>query len=82
MIQDDIKAQPMNVEPIAGDAQPILGELARLREEHGDLDLAISALEKTSPINQLQVQRLKKRKLFLKDRISQLEDMLTPDIIA
>jgi hypothetical protein len=57
-------------------------ELARLREEHSDLDLAIDALEKMAQVNQIQIQRLKKRKLFLKDQISVLEDRLMPDIIA
>jgi len=57
-------------------------ELARLREEHRDLDSAIDALERLGPINQVQIQRLKKRKLYLRDRISYLEDQLTPDIIA
>ena len=57
-------------------------ELARLREEHRDLDSAIDALERLGPVNQIQIQRLKKRKLYLKDRISQIEDALTPDIIA
>lgn len=57
-------------------------ELARLREEHRDLDSAIDALERVGAINQVQVQRLKKRKLYLKDRIAQIEDALTPDIIA
>lgn len=57
-------------------------ELARLRQEHRDLDAAIEALEKSATGDQLQVQRLKKRKLILKDRISFVEDELTPDIIA
>lgn len=57
-------------------------ELARLREEHRDLDSAIDALERLGPVNQVQIQRLKKRKLYLRDRISHLEDQLTPDIIA
>lgn len=57
-------------------------ELARLKEEHGDLDAAIDALKRMVAGDQLQIQRLKKRKLFLKDRIAQLEDQLTPDIIA
>lgn len=57
-------------------------ELARLREEHRDLDSAIDALERLGPVNQIQIQRLKKRKLYLRDRISYLEDQLTPDIIA
>lgn len=66
-----------------GDEQDILAaELSRLREEHRDLDMAIGALEHVGPADQLQIQRLKKRKLFLKDRISFIEDQLTPDIIA
>lgn len=57
-------------------------ELARLREEHRDLDVAIEALERVGAGDRLQIQRLKKRKLGLKDRMSFLEDQLTPDIIA
>ena len=57
-------------------------ELAQLKEEHRDLDTAIEALERIAAGDQLQVQRLKKRKLALKDRIAHLEDQLTPDIIA
>jgi hypothetical protein len=57
-------------------------ELARLKEEHRDLDGAIEALESMVAGDQLQIQRLKKRKLILKDRISYLEDQITPDIIA
>jgi hypothetical protein len=57
-------------------------QLARLQQEHRDLDTAISALQHTPGSDQLQVQRLKKRKLHLRDRISYIEDQLTPDIIA
>ena len=57
-------------------------ECARLREEHRDLDMAIEALHTVATVDQLQMQRLKKRKLVLRDRISFLEDQLTPDIIA
>lgn len=57
-------------------------ELSRLKQEHRDLDSAIEALEDMTGGDQLQVQRLKKRKLILKDRMSFLEDQLTPDIIA
>ncbi|WP_264599813.1 YdcH family protein [Rhodobium gokarnense] len=57
-------------------------ELARLREEHRDLDTAIEAMVANARADHLQVQRLKKRKLVLKDRISQLEDDTLPDIIA
>ncbi len=56
--------------------------LAALRSEHRDLDIAISALLETGGPDQLQVARLKKRKLKLRDQIVVLEDYLTPDIIA
>jgi hypothetical protein len=58
------------------------GQLARLRQEHRDLDAAIDALHNTPTADVLQVQRLKKRKLVLRDRIIAIEDQLTPDIIA
>ena len=57
-------------------------QLARLQQEHRDLDAAISALQHSPGSDLLQVQRLKKRKLYLRDRISYIEDQLTPDIIA
>ena len=57
-------------------------ELSRLREEHRGLDGAIEALERSVAGDQLQIQRLKKRKLTLRDRIHHIEDALTPDIIA
>jgi hypothetical protein len=57
-------------------------EAARLREEHRDLDAAIDALMLVAKSDQLQIQRLKKRKLVLRDRLAFLDDLLTPDIIA
>jgi hypothetical protein len=57
-------------------------QLARLRQEHRDLDAAIEALHNAPSADLLQVQRLKKRKLVLRDRIIAIEDQLTPDIIA
>lgn len=57
-------------------------ELERLRQEHRDLDAAIDALLHLSGADQLQIQRLKKRKLVLRDRLTFLEDQLFPDIIA
>ena len=57
-------------------------QLARLRQEHRDLDAAIEALHNSPGSDKLQVQRLKKRKLVLRDRITFIEDQLTPDIIA
>ncbi|MFD1883070.1 YdcH family protein [Paracoccus pacificus] len=53
-----------------------------LRREHRDLDEAIAALANTGTGCSLTLQRLKKQKLALKDRIARLEDELTPDIIA
>jgi len=57
-------------------------QLVRLRQEHRDLDAAIEALHNAPGSDLLQVQRLKKRKLQLRDLIIQIEDQLTPDIIA
>ena len=57
-------------------------QLERLRQEHRDLDAAIEALQTVPGSDILQVQRLKKRKLLLRDRITFIEDQLTPDIIA
>lgn len=57
-------------------------ELAQLKQEHRDLDDAILALEALPQPDQLQVKRLKKRKLVLRDRIQEIDDILFPDIIA
>jgi hypothetical protein len=56
--------------------------LAVMRIEHRDLDAAILALSATESQDQLQIARLKKRKLRLRDQIAIIEDYLTPDIIA
>ena len=57
-------------------------ELDVIRQEHRDLDETIAALQEVAAQDQLEVKRLKKKKLMLKDKISRLEDKLTPDIIA
>ena len=57
-------------------------QLARLHQEHRDLDAAILALQDSPSSDILQVQRFKKRKLHLRDKIRLIEDQLTPDIIA
>jgi hypothetical protein len=57
-------------------------ELEFFRQEHRDLDQAIVALSNTATADRLMIQRLKKKKLQLKDKITRLEDRLTPDIIA
>ena len=64
------------------DVTELKAQLARLRQEHRDLDAAIEALHNAPGSDLLQVKRLKKRKLHLRDRIIQIEDHLTPDIIA
>lgn len=58
------------------------GRLALLRREHRDLDSAIEALRLAASPDQLQLARLKKRKLRLRDEIAMMEDALIPDIIA
>jgi hypothetical protein len=62
--------------------QAIHLKLEELRTEHRDLDDAISRVSESPPFDQVTIQRLKKRKLLLKDQISHLEDNLIPDIIA
>lgn len=57
-------------------------EREHLRQEHRDLDSAIEALLDVGAVDRLQIQRLKKRKLALRDRLAFIEDQLTPDIIA
>ena len=64
------------------DNSELRAELARLQQEHRDLDSAIEALQTAPGKDVIQVQRLKKRKLVLRDRIAFIEDELTPDIIA
>lgn len=66
----------------AGAVPDPTARLAWLRTEHRDLDAAIDALEREVAADQLQLARLKKRKLRLKDEIARLEDVLVPDIIA
>ena len=56
--------------------------LASLRTEHRDLDAAIDALTGSGSSDQLQIARLKKRKLRIKDQIAMVEDQLLPDLIA
>ncbi len=64
------------------DDREVREELERLRQEHRDLDAAIAAMAEAANADPIRIQRLKKRKLMLKDRITKLEDRLLPDIIA
>jgi len=75
-------AQPSAVAMTKDEERELREQLSRLQQEHRDLDVAISALQHSPGSDLLQVQRLKKRKLVLRDRISYIEDQLTPDIIA
>jgi len=62
--------------------QALRAKLAELLQEHRDLDVAIAAMNDQGVTDQLQIGRLKKRKLQLKDQIALIEDALLPDIIA
>lgn len=64
------------------DVEALRARLAVLTIEHRDLDDVIARLAERAPFDQLQLQRLKKRKLALKDQISKIESELLPDIIA
>jgi len=68
--------------PAASPSTPGQDKLAELKQEHRDLDEAILALVSSAAHDQLQLTRLKKRKLMLRDQITKLEDEIVPDIIA
>ena len=60
----------------------IRAKLVELRQKHQDLDAAVEALAQMPTPDQLQIARLKKQKLVLRDQIVKLENMLTPDLLA
>lgn len=64
------------------DTEALRHMLEELRLQHRDLDDAIAALESAGAASGLQVQRMKKRKLLVRDQIAQIENRLLPDIIA
>jgi hypothetical protein len=64
------------------DLEALKAKLGTLKTEHRDLDDLIARIAERVPFDQLQLQRLKKRKLMLKDQISKIESELLPDIIA
>ena len=64
------------------DIEALKARIAELKQEHQDLDDAVAALEGGVRPDQIQIARLKKKKLALRDQIVLLEDQLTPDIIA
>jgi len=67
---------------VVDEQETLRQRLAELKTEHRDLDIAIDALISSGNYNNLQLQRLKKRKLTLKDQIFLTDNALTPDIIA
>ena len=72
----------MNSEVTRPDEVVLRAKLAELSQEHRDLDNAIAALIDTGARDQLSMTRLKKRKLQLKDEITEINNGLLPDIIA
>ncbi len=64
------------------DIQRLRRQLAELKSAHRDLDDVIARIGEIAPFDQIQIKRLKKRKLKLKDQIAQIESRLLPDIIA
>lgn len=62
--------------------EALRARLDELREEHRKLDETIVRIDGGTPLDQLRIQRMKKRKLSLKDEIARIENMLMPDIIA
>jgi hypothetical protein len=72
----------MTDEPHAANDDAVQVRIAELRQQHQDLDAAVAALAAQPQPDQLRIARLKRRKLALRDQIADLEDKLTPDIIA
>lgn len=68
--------------PTVEELQAIQQRLEQVRQEHRDLDDAIERMGEGPYINELQLKRMKRRKLLLKDLISKLENMLIPDLNA
>ena len=68
--------------PVGANDEALRMRLAELEQEHRDLDTAINSLEERMPYDRLTIQRLKKKKLQLKDEITRIHDILLPEIIA
>ena len=82
MAGGDVRARFRYHSVIMSDTELLRRKLEELRLEHRDLDDVISRLSESAPMSPIQLQRLKKRKLMLKDQIALLESKLLPDIIA
>src|SRR6516165_1767625 len=86
--RDNFRESPTGITRRAGasmeseEIRELRATLLKLKQEHRDLDSAINALEESGRADQLQLKRLKKKKLYLKDEIARIEDQLLLDIIA
>ncbi len=72
----------MNDDPTPANDDTLRTQMFELRQQHEDLDAAVAALAAQPQPDQLRLARLKKQKLLLRDKIADLEDRMTPDIIA
>ena len=72
----------MSVRLSEEEIEQVKSHLAEMKLEHSDLDQIIERLVRDTTVEQLHVKRLKKRKLYLKDQIAELENELIPDILA
>jgi len=83
MLRDSLEARsPDPSEIMIDDPEALAQKLTELETEHRDLDAAIEAMQRASPFDGIQMQRLKKRKLALRDQIVRIQSLLLPDIIA
>lgn len=72
----------MTDDPLAANDEALQQKVAELRQDHQDLDAAVTALSLAHQPDQLLMARMKRRKLALRDQIARIEDQLTPDILA
>jgi len=80
--RDAATAPQVRLKSMDLDVEALKAKLTALKIEHRDLDDVIARIAERAPFDQIQLQRLKKRKLLLKDQISKIESELLPDIIA
>ena len=78
--ETNISTEEFHPDPVNDEGVSL--QIAELEAEHRDLDLAIATVEERMPYDRISLQRMKKRKLVLKDKIVTLKDKLFPDIIA
>lgn len=79
---DDVAEDTVTELPIPAETVALRSQLAHLRQEHKDLDESIHALHIMPVPDQILIARMKRKKLYLRDQISKIEDKINPDIIA